>query len=285
VPAAGESASHRDSTRASGTFEGRLEARHLTFTYPAAATPALEDVSFTVEPGRTLAIVGATGAGKSTLVQLLGRLREPEHGMLFLDGIDLRAIPVSELRSALAVVTQEPFLFSETVGGNIAFGTAREWSDDQETRTLVRAAAEEAALAEDIQNFTHTYDTMVGERGITLSGGQKQRVALARALLSNAPVLVVDDALSAVDTATEEAILRSLRRVRQARTCIIVAHRISTVRDADEILFLSNGRVIERGTHESLISVGGAYADMHQRQLLEEELGGLDDAAVEERTH
>ena len=266
------------------TFEGRLEARHLTFSYPGVSVPALDDVSFVVAPGQTLAIVGATGAGKSTFIQLLGRLREPHPGTLFLDGIDIRTIPLAELRAALAIVPQEPFLFSDTVGGNIAFASEREWNDDLETRALVRAAADEAALAEDIHNFSQAYDTVVGERGITLSGGQKQRVAIARALLSDAPILVLDDALSAVDTATEETILRSLRRARASRTCVIVAHRVSTIRDADEILFLSEGRVIERGTHESLVALGGSYALMHARQLLEEELGEMDDVAADGRS-
>jgi ATP-binding cassette subfamily B protein len=257
--------------RAGITVSGRIEARDLTFTYPGASAPALSDVSFTIEAGHTLAIVGATGAGKSTLVNLLPRLAEPPAGSLLIDGIDVRDIPVGTLRGAIGVVMQEPFLFSDTVGGNILFGTGRKW-EDPEAAALARAAADMAGVARDIESFSNAYATMVGERGITLSGGQKQRVALARALVTDPRILILDDALSAVDTGTEEHILRHLREVRQSRTCVIVAHRVSTVRDADLILVLAEGRVVEQGTHDALIRAGGPYADMHRRQLLEAEL-------------
>jgi len=169
------------------------------------------------------------------------------------------------------VVPQEAFLFSDTVGGNILFGIDADWGSD-ETRSLVTRAAEGAVLSEDVAGFADTYDTVVGERGITLSGGQKQRVALARAMLTDRPILLLDDTLSAVDTATETAILDQLRDVRRSRTCVIVAHRISAVRDADLILVLAAGRVVERGTHESLVAADGGYADLYRRQLLEDEL-------------
>jgi ATP-binding cassette subfamily B multidrug efflux pump len=250
---------------------GRIEARGLTFTYPGTSAPAISDVSFVVEPGQTLALVGPTGSGKSTIVHLLLRLREPARGMLFLDGVDVRDLPVADVRRMMAAVTQEAFLFSDSVGGNVLFGVDDEWGSES-ARALVAEAGASAALTADVAGFTRGYDTIVGERGITLSGGQKQRVALARALLTDRPILILDDALSAVDTATEHAILGRLDRVRVTRTCVLVAHRISTVRDADLILVLVAGRVVERGTHDELVAAGGVYADMHQRQLLEEEL-------------
>jgi ATP-binding cassette subfamily B protein len=253
-------------------LSGRLEVRHLTFRYPNASVNALEDVSLTLEPGRTVALVGATGSGKSTLVQLLPRLHEPPAGTVFVDGRDVRTLPLANLRRAMGVVPQEPFLFSDTVGGNIAFGVDEDWRSDAGRRVVMQAATT-AGLATDIEGFTHGLDTVVGERGITLSGGQKQRVAIARALAVDPRILVLDDALSAVDTATEEAILQELRSVRQSRSCLIVSHRVSTVRDAHEILVLSQGRIAERGTHDALVAAGGIYADMHRRQLLEEELG------------
>ncbi|HKW01327.1 MAG TPA: ABC transporter ATP-binding protein [Vicinamibacterales bacterium] len=256
-------------------LSGALEVRHLTFRYPNAPVNALEDVSLTLAPGRTVAIVGATGAGKSTLVNLLPRLHEPPAGTVFVDGRDVRTLPLANLRRAMGVVPQEPFLFSDTIGGNIAFGVDRDWRSDAGRRLIAHATAT-AGLTADVEGFTDGLDTVVGERGITLSGGQKQRVAIARALAVDPRILVLDDALSAVDTATEEAILEELRGVRQARSCLIVSHRVSTVRDAHEILVLDQGRVAERGTHDALVAAGGLYADTHKRQLLQ--------AAIEEWT-
>ena len=250
---------------------GRIEARNLTFTYPGALDASLHGLTFAVEPGQTLAIVGPTGAGKSTLVNLLPRLAEPPRGTLFVDGIDVCDMPITHLRGAIGMVMQEPFLFSDTVGGNILFGTGEEWSDPV-AAARASGAAELAGVSGDIESFSSGYGTMVGERGITLSGGQKQRVALARALVTDPRILILDDALSAVDTGTEEHILRHLREVRRSRTCVIVAHRVSTVRDADLILVLADGRIVERGSHDALIRADGAYAEMHRRQMLEEEL-------------
>jgi ATP-binding cassette subfamily B protein len=252
------------------SLQGSVSARGLTFTYPNAAAPALVDVSFSIEAGRTLAIVGPTGSGKSTLINLLVRLHEPPPGCLFIDGVDVRDMRLDVLRGAIGLVPQEPFLFSDTVGGNIVFGLGEDWGPS--VRGRAEQAAALAGLAPDIEGFAQHYDTVVGERGITLSGGQKQRTALARALAADPRILVLDDALSAVDTATEATILAHLREVRRSRTAIIVAHRISTVRDADLILVLVNGRTVEQGTHEDLVARGGVYADMHRRQLLEEEL-------------
>jgi ATP-binding cassette subfamily B protein len=248
-----------------------VEIRHLTFTYPGATTPVLDDVSLEIESGQTVGIVGNTGSGKSTLLSLLPRLHEPPPGTVFFDGVDIREMPSDRLRRLIGVVPQEPFLFSETVGANIGFGLDDPASSEAAKARITRAAAL-AGLAQDIERFPAGYDTWVGERGITLSGGQKQRAALARAIALDPPILLLDDALSSVDTATEEAILRELTAVRRARTCLIVAHRISTVRDADWIAVLRNGRVVERGTHAALVALNGIYAEMHRRQQLEEEI-------------
>lgn len=264
VPAITDDAADPDALAAG--VEGRLDVRGLSFTYPGTAAPVLTGVSFSAEPGQTVAIVGATGSGKSTLVQLVPRLHDPPPGTVFVDGVDIRRLPLARLRGAIGMVPQEPFLFSETVAQNIAFGV------DASSPDAVARAASAAGLDADVTGFSQGVDTMVGERGITLSGGQKQRVAIARALLVNPKILILDDALSAVDTATEEAILARLREVRQTRTCLIVSHRISTVRDADLILVLQDGAVVERGTHASLVQLGGVYAAMDRRQRLEQEL-------------
>jgi ATP-binding cassette subfamily B protein len=247
-------------------ISGDIEVRGLNFTYPGTDVPVLQDVSFSVPAGQTVAIVGATGSGKSTLIQLLPRLHEPPPGTVLVDGVDVHHIPLARLRGAIGMVPQEPFLFSDSVAHNIAFG--REGAP----REAIEAAASAAGLDTDVAGFPQGLDTMVGERGITLSGGQKQRAAIARALLVDPRILILDDALSAVDTATEEAILAKLRDVRRARTCLIVAHRVSTVRDADQILVLDQGRIVERGTHDSLLAHGGLYAAMDRRQRLEQEI-------------
>ena len=247
---------------------GRIEFRGLTFTYPGAAAPALHEVSFTIEPGQTVAFIGATGSGKSTLLALLPRLHEPPPGTVFLDGVDVREIPLARLRGGIGYVAQESFLFSDTIAGNIAFGVPAGAADP----ARIRDAAAIAQLHTDVDGFPNGYDTVVGERGITLSGGQKQRTALARALMMDPRILVLDDALSAVDTYTEEAILSRLREVMRLRTSIVVAHRVSTVRAADRIFVLDGGRIVEEGTHDQLVARGGRYAALHRRQLLEQEL-------------
>ena len=254
--------------------KGAIEFRGLTFRYPARAGEvngdadvALTGVSLKIAAGQTVAVIGPTGSGKSTLVQLLPRLHDPDPGTLFVDGEDVREIPLARLRGAIGMVPQEPFLFSDTLAGNILFGF-----DPARDQTRVEAAAHAAGLDADLPDFPDGYNTVVGERGITLSGGQKQRTAIARAVAADPRILVLDDALSAVDTQTEETILRRLRAVRRGRTCLIVAHRISTVRDADLIVVIDKGRIVERGTHEELVRHAGLYARMDQQQRLEDEL-------------
>jgi ATP-binding cassette subfamily B protein len=213
-----------------------------------------------------VALVGRTGAGKSTLLSLVPRLWNPPETALRVDGIDVRRLPLATLRGAIAMVPQETFLFSQTIFHNIAIGRPGA------TRAEVEEAAELAGLGEDLAGFPKGIDTMVGERGITLSGGQKQRTAIARAVFADPRLLVLDDALSAVDTYTEDEILARLRGVMRQRTSIIVAHRVSTVRHVDQIFVLDQGRIVERGTHDLLVARDGLYASMYRKQLLEEEL-------------
>jgi ATP-binding cassette subfamily B protein len=249
--------------------------RNLTFAYNGRIV--LDGISARIEPGQTVAIVGVTGAGKSTLVNLLARLHDPPPGTVFVDGIDVRHIPLATLRGAIGFVPQEPFLFSDTVAENVAFGASArlngaEGIDRAALLDAVERASAVARLDRDVETFPKRYDTMVGERGITLSGGQKQRTAIARAVFVDPRILILDDALSAVDTYTEEEILSRLRGVMRQRTSIIISHRISTVRDAGQILVLDRGRVVERGQHQELVDAGGLYAELYKKQLLEEEL-------------
>jgi ATP-binding cassette subfamily B protein len=248
---------------------GTVEFRHLTFAYDGH--PVLRDISVRIPAGQTVALVGPTGSGKSTLVALLPRLFDPPRGTVFVDGHDVRDLPLAVLRGAIGMVPQEPFLFSDTLAGNVAFGHAVEGSTNG-SRDAVERSAAVARLDKDVADFPMGYDTMVGERGLTLSGGQKQRTAIARALLVDPPILILDDALSAVDTYTEEEILSRLKGVLRQRTSLIVSHRISTVRDADLILVLEQGAIVERGTHHELVRRGGFYAELHRKQLLEAEL-------------
>lgn len=249
---------------------GAITFKQVSFTYPDTGIDALREVSFHVPAGGTLAVVGHTGSGKSTLVDLIGRLHDPTSGQVHIDGVDARRIKLDKLRQSLGTVPQDVFLFSDSIRNNIGFRL--DPSADNEARIV--QAARMAQVHNDILGFPKGYDTILGERGITLSGGQKQRVSIARAIIARPRILLFDDALSAVDTATEEAILRELRGVMKGRTTVIISHRISAVRDADHILVLDHGRVAEEGTHASLIAKGEIYARMHEEQLLEEAEGG-----------
>lgn len=247
-------------------FRGKIEFRDLTFRYSDTTPEVLRDINLMIEPGQTVAFIGRTGSGKSTLMNLVPRLLDAAPGMVLIDGHPIRELPLKTLRENIGYVTQETFLFSETLAGNIAFGV------NEAAQPQIEQAAAVAGLADDIRDFPRQYDTLVGERGITLSGGQKQRTAIARAILREPKILILDDALSAVDTYTEEKILSELRGVMRGRTSLIVAHRISTVKDADLICVLDHGRIVERGRHDELLRMGGEYADLYERQLLEEEL-------------
>jgi ATP-binding cassette subfamily B protein len=245
---------------------GRIELRDLTFRYSVHSEHVLQDINLTIEAGQTVAFVGRTGSGKSTLVNLIPRVLDAEPESVLIDGVPVRDYPLAQLRAAIGYVPQETFLFSNSLAKNIAFGV------DEAERDQIARAAEIAGLASDVSDFPEGFDTMVGERGITLSGGQKQRTAIARAVLREPKILILDDALSSVDTYTEEKILSQLRGVMRERTSIIVSHRVSTVRHSDVICVLDEGRIIERGTHDELLRLGGEYADLYERQLLEEEL-------------
>jgi ATP-binding cassette subfamily B protein len=244
--------------------QGTIDIRNLTFAY--ADRPVLRDINLSVRSGETIGIVGRTGSGKSTLLSLITRAFEPPPGTIFFDQRAIEAIPIRELREWIGMVPQETFLFSESIAENIRFG--RPDATDEE----IDESASQAGLTTDVTAFPNGIKTVIGERGITLSGGQKQRTAIARALVRNPLILILDDSLSAVDTQTEERILHALRKVRQGRTVLIVSHRVSSVKDADHIVVLDEGRIVERGTHEMLIDKGGYYADLYRRQTIEDEL-------------
>jgi len=276
-------------------IKGRIEFRDLDFAYNGKHV--LQSINLMIEPGKTIALVGKTGSGKSTLVSLIPRLLEAPEGSVLIDGLPVRQYPLAQLRKSIGFVPQETFLFSDTLSANIAFGVedsggVEEWRsgkalvveassapllpDSNTSSMTVEQAAEIAGLADDIKDFPGKYGQLVGERGITLSGGQKQRTAIARAVMRDPRILILDDSLSAVDTYTEEQILHNLRDVRENRTTLIVSHRVSTIRDADLICVMQDGRIIERGTHDELLKLDGEYADLYERQLLEEELEATD---------
>ncbi len=246
---------------------GKLEFRNITFRYPDSGITALRNFSVTVEPGQTLAIIGKTGSGKSTVAALTSRLFDPTSGEVLIDGKPMQSVNLDSLRSAVGYVPQEVFLFSDTLANNIAFGLKAE----ETSREKIEQAARDAAIYDNIMEFPKGFETMVGERGITLSGGQKQRTSIARAIIREPKILVFDDCLSAVDTETEDEILRNLRRIMKNRTSIIISHRVSSVKHADHIIVLHHGEIVEQGNHTTLIDQQGIYFDLYRKQLLEEE--------------
>ena len=245
----------------SGDIRGYIEFKGVGLTYPDSGIVALDGVDFTLEPGQTLAVIGRTGSGKSTLAQLVARLYDPTVGHVLVDGIDLKERDLHGLREAIGYVPQDVFLFSDTIRANIGFGV------DGAEEADIQQAARDADVHDNITGFPEGYDTLLGERGVNLSGGQKQRISIARAILKRPRILIFDDCLSAVDTETEATILGNLRRIMEGRTSILISHRVSTVRSADLILVLDEGRVVERGRHDDLVERDGLYAELHRKQL------------------
>tara|TARA_R110000772_G_scaffold43763_1_gene100828 strand:- start:180 stop:1058 length:879 start_codon:yes stop_codon:yes gene_type:complete len=245
---------------------GNIEFNNLSFTYPDTGITALKNVSFTVKPGETLAIVGNTGSGKSTILELIGRLYDVEENMLKIDATAIRNVNLNDLRNSIGYVPQDSFLFSDSLRNNIRFGK------EDATEEEVIQAAKNAAVHKNIIGFTKGYDTVLGERGITLSGGQKQRVSIARAIIKDPQILLFDDCLSAVDTETEEEILQNLNSISNNKTTIIVSHRISSVKNATKIIVLENGEIIQKGSHQELVNSEGYYKELYAMQLLEKEM-------------
>ena len=246
-------------------LNGNIRFEQVSFTYPDTGIQAIKGVSFDIKQGQFVAIIGRTGSGKSTLANLIMRMYDVDSGLIYVDGVPLKDQDLNRYRGQIGFVPQEVFLFSDTIKNNIAFGL------DEVTDVKIETAAKNAAVYHNVMAFEHKFDTMLGERGITLSGGQKQRVSIARALIKDPALLIFDDCLSAVDTRTEEEILNNLSRIMKDRTSILIAHRISTIKNADKIIVLDGGRIIEQGTHIELLGLNGAYTEMYQNQLLEEE--------------
>ena len=247
-------------------IKGDIHIKNLTFAYNPDVAPALTDISLDLEAGQILAVVGRTGSGKSTLINLLTRAYDPPPGTIFIDGVDIRQIPLETLRANLGAIPQETFLFSDSIRENIRFGKAEAGEEE------IQMAAESAQIHDAITEFPKQYDTMLGERGINLSGGQKQRISIARAILKQPKILLLDDALSAVDTITEEKILGKMREEMKNKTCVWISHRISALQNADKIIVIDEGKIIEEGDHQSLLAFGGLYNELYEKQKLEEAL-------------
>lgn len=246
--------------------QGEIEFKNVSFTYTDTQIQALKNVSFTLGKNETLAILGKTGSGKSTILELICRLYDADNGEILIDNQSIKSLNLYDLRDAIAMVTQDAFLFSDSIKSNIRFGK------EDATEEEIRYYAQLADVDKNIMKFDKQYDTVLGERGITLSGGQKQRVSIARALIKEAPILLLDDSLSAVDTETEERILNNLKNITANRTTIIVTHRVSSAKNADRIIILDEGKIVEKGTHDELINAGGYYQDLYNKQLLEKEI-------------
>ena len=250
-------------------LKGKIEFRNVSFDYPDSGIKALNSVSFTVDPGKSIAILGRTGSGKSTIANLLLRMYDATEGHVLIDDTHIELLPLYSVRQQTGYVPQDVFLFSDTIQNNILFGIHKE-IPEAERRTMAMSAAKEAVIYDNIMDFPKNFDTMIGERGITLSGGQKQRLSIARAIIKRPKILIFDDCLSAVDTNTERQILNNLTEIMKGRTSVIISHRVSSVRDADEIIFLDNGKIVERGNHDSLIEAKGEYFELFEKQMLEE---------------
>jgi ATP-binding cassette subfamily B protein len=252
-------------------LKGKIEFKNVSFVYPDSGVKALNELSFLVEPGQSVAFVGKTGSGKSTIATLMVRLFDASSGEIKIDNKDIRKINLDELRDRTGYVPQEVFLFSETIAGNIGF-SAHDLREIESNRSAIEQAAKDAAVYSNIMEFPEKFDTLVGERGVTLSGGQQQRISIARAILKQPQILIFDDCLSAVDTETEDEILGNLRRIMKGKTTVIISHRVSSVRNADQIIVLDEGKMVESGTHASLIEQNGVYRELYRKQV--EELKG-----------
>jgi ATP-binding cassette subfamily B protein len=243
---------------------GTIRFENVSYTYADSGIHALQNINLEIKPGTSLGVIGRTGSGKSTLAQLIPRMIDPDEGRITIDGIPLKQLSISDLRQHIGYVPQEVFLFSDSIRNNITFG-----ADAAENEIMESARI--ADVHDNIVSFPNQYETLLGERGINLSGGQKQRISIARAIIKNPHILLFDDCLSAVDTHTEDRIIRKLKELMKGKTSIIIAHRISTVKEADQIIYLDHGKVTERGTHAELLALNGSYASLYKKQLLEEE--------------